>query len=102
MKETFNISIKGHVTVTNDKGEVLYDDHNDLTPEAPYLLARALGGSISQSLAIGQGEIEAGYGAGPSYFAKQISNQIFIPTENHITFETMFAPDDFAGLIHTL
>lgn len=102
LKEEFKISVKGHVTLTDGLGRVLYDDHNDLTGSAPYLLVRALGGNVNQSLSTGLAHIEAGYGAGPSYFAKLISNQITTPAENHITFETTFELDDFVGMIHTL
>lgn len=99
MNQTINLRLSGHLTVKDDKGKILYDDHNDIQEGASYILARCLGGTTSESLGINIGDIVAIYGSGPIEYPKPINNQIFTVGENHIAFETTFDPGDFNGII---
>lgn len=87
MQEELNLKISGHLFIQDDKGDVLYDDHNALTLNANNVVRRALASepAINRMVAYYQGnEVGRTTVAGVLY-----------PAADQVTFQASFSKELF-------
>lgn len=97
MKDQFNLSLKGEITITSNRFGTIYRNNNAIGENALEIITRCLStinsdNSVSIIKATGDfGESEA------------IINAVFYePSPNMIKFRAVFYEQDFSGTINTL
>lgn len=98
-QEIIKLNISGHVLITDQDGNTLYDDHNEVQPETAWILLKSLSGVPLSHLGIGVGKITCFYG---SSYSKLISEVDLASMASEITFKALIPHDAFSGEITEL
>lgn len=95
MKTKVNPQIKGHLKVTDDNGNILYDDHNDIVINAENLLRRCVAGDNDLN------QVEA-YNNTPASLGTTTRLSYTYVSTNEVELSFKFLPTDFNDTIDKL
>jgi hypothetical protein len=92
MKQGINIDIKGHLKITEEQsGNILYDDHNALSPNYRNIIRRCIAGELDKSI----NQLQAWYQGNLISTTTLISKSYSVITNNEVTFFFKFLDTDF-------